>query len=65
MSKYSRIIFQLFFLLSFGQLLGQSSYTGTVFDETDQSPLIGVNLLLKGKAIGTTTDVDGTFEIIH
>ncbi|KAA2218469.1 carboxypeptidase-like regulatory domain-containing protein [Maribacter flavus] len=39
------------------------SYTvrGTVLDETDL-PLPGVNVILKGTSIGTTTDYDGKFE---
>lgn len=64
MIKHLRIIFQLFFLLSFGQLIAQStSYTGIVTDDSDQSPLIGVNIVVKGKNIGTTTDIDGKFEL--
>lgn len=34
---------------------------GTVLDETDL-PLPGVNVILKGTSIGTTTDYDGKFE---
>lgn len=39
------------------------SYTvkGTVLDETDL-PLPGVNVVLKGTSVGTTTDYDGKFE---
>ncbi|MDC6404828.1 MULTISPECIES: carboxypeptidase-like regulatory domain-containing protein [Maribacter] len=39
------------------------SYTvrGTVLDETNL-PLPGVNVILKGTSIGTTTDYDGKFE---
>tara|TARA_R110002051_G_scaffold66515_12_gene120515 strand:- start:3371 stop:4102 length:732 start_codon:yes stop_codon:yes gene_type:complete len=35
--------------------------TGTIVDETNE-PLPGVNVVLKGTAIGTQTDLDGKFE---
>lgn len=34
--------------------------TGTVVD-TDNLPLIGVNVVIKGTSTGTTTDLDGKF----
>lgn len=37
--------------------------TGTVKDVTDDSPLPGVNVLIKGTASGTVTDLDGKFSI--
>ncbi len=36
---------------------------GTVTDAADNSPLIGAGVQVKGSAQGTTTDVDGNFEI--
>ena len=35
---------------------------GTVIDETGE-PVIGANILVKGTATGTTTDLDGRFSI--
>ena len=37
--------------------------TGTVTDNWDDSPLIGVSVAVKGKPIGTMTDLDGCFEL--
>lgn len=34
---------------------------GTVTDASDGSPLVGVNVLVKGTYIGTTTDGGGEF----
>ncbi|MEO9893232.1 carboxypeptidase-like regulatory domain-containing protein [Aurantibacter sp.] len=39
----------------------EHTITGTVLDE-DNLPLPGVNVVLKGTAIGVTTDLDGKFE---
>lgn len=35
--------------------------TGSVYDATLNEPLPGVNVVVKGKAIGTSTDFDGNF----
>ena len=40
----------------------RSLLTGTVTDR-QQQPLVGVNILIKGTATGTTTDADGRFSI--
>jgi TonB-linked SusC/RagA family outer membrane protein len=37
--------------------------TGKVLDSKDSSPLPGVNVLIKGTGVGTTTDVSGNYEI--
>ncbi len=37
--------------------------TGKVTSAEDGSPLPGVNLLLKGTAIGTVTDANGTYNL--
>ena len=36
--------------------------SGTVVDEDSKIPLIGVNVVVKGKVLGTTTDFDGNFD---
>ncbi|MDH3648994.1 MAG: SusC/RagA family TonB-linked outer membrane protein [Saprospiraceae bacterium] len=40
----------------------QRTVTGSVIDE-DGDQLIGVNIVIQGTAIGTTTDIDGTYSI--
>lgn len=36
---------------------------GTVTDASDGSPLIGVNVLIKGTSLGTITDINGDFSL--
>ncbi|MEG9327944.1 TonB-linked outer membrane protein, SusC/RagA family [Salinimicrobium catena] len=45
--------------ISFAQ---ERTITGTVVDENDL-PLLGVNVLIKGTAVGTQTDFDGMYQI--
>ena len=37
--------------------------SGTVLSATDQEPLIGATVMVKGTAMGTATDIDGHFKI--
>jgi len=37
--------------------------TGTITSATDNLPVIGANVLIKGTTTGTATDIDGTFTI--
>lgn len=39
----------------------QSTVTGTVLSQSDQLPLPGVNVILKGSTLGTVTNEDGEF----
>jgi TonB-linked SusC/RagA family outer membrane protein len=41
----------------------QITVTGKVTDLSDGSPLIGVNVIIKGTTIGTVTDFDGNYTI--
>jgi outer membrane receptor protein involved in Fe transport len=41
----------------------QTQLSGTVVDEDSGIPLIGVNVVVKGKVLGTTTDFDGNFSL--
>lgn len=41
----------------------QKRITGTVKDFTDNMPLVGVTVLVKGTTQGTTTDIDGRYEL--
>src|SRR6056297_3042092 len=53
-----------FFFLTITAALAQESSTllGVVTDETG-TPLPGVNVVIEGKSIGTTTDFDGRYSI--
>jgi len=60
-------------VLSCTSLLGTSLYanensavatiTGTVTSESDNLPIIGANVMVKGTLTGTVTDLDGSFSI--
>lgn len=56
-----------FFLMAFlmtCQIMAQEVVVkGTVVDATDGSPLIGVNVLVRGSSVGTITDVEGKFSL--
>ncbi len=43
-------------------LSAQTTITGKVTDENDQ-PLIGVNIVIKGTLSGTSTDINGSYEL--
>ncbi|WGH76088.1 TonB-dependent receptor [Tenacibaculum tangerinum] len=49
------------FILLLGNYVYAQTVTGTVSDALE--PLPGVNILVKGKTVGTATDFDGKFEI--
>jgi len=56
----------LLFCLSIG-IIWQSNaqntrITGKIIDDETKVPLIGVNVVIKGKVLGTTTDFDGNFD---
>ncbi len=46
----------------YGMLLSQSTVSGKIMD-TDNQPLIGASVVVKGSNIGTITDVDGGFTL--
>lgn len=50
-------------LLCLAAATAQRTITGTVADDTGQ-PLIGANVIIKGTATGTVTDLDGTYSIM-
>lgn len=54
-------------LCSFGMASAQNSdvttVTGTVLDQSNGQPLIGVSVLVKGSTQGTMTDLNGTFKV--
>ncbi|MEH6681486.1 MAG: TonB-dependent receptor [Sediminicola sp.] len=52
-------------MLAWASSLAQTSLTvsGTVYDESGSAPLPGVNVVVEGKSIGTTTDFDGNYSL--
>lgn len=44
-------------------ILAQRTVTGTVIGATDNLPIAGVTVLVKGTSVGTTTGVDGKYSI--
>ncbi|MGB7393715.1 MAG: carboxypeptidase-like regulatory domain-containing protein, partial [Pricia sp.] len=54
------LLFSLLLVASFG--FSQTTVNGTVVDQNDQ-PVPGANIVIEGKAIGTTTDFDGNFTL--
>ncbi|QDH80714.1 TonB-dependent receptor [Echinicola soli] len=59
------LLFFALFQIGGGMVLAQetTSITGTVKDALTQESLIGVNILVKGKVVGTVTDLDGNFSL--
>lgn len=55
----------LFAVLSFtaSAALCQSQISGKVTDSATGEPIAGANILVKGKVVGTVTDVDGNFSL--
>lgn len=50
--------------LGWGAVFAQTtSITGTVTDADNKETLVGVNIIVKGKVIGTITDLDGNFSL--
>lgn len=50
-------------MVLFGSQAVAQTITGTVIDESSEEALPGVNIVLKGTTTGTSTDVDGNFEL--
>ena len=42
---------------------GQKTISGKVTDESDGSPIPGVNVVVKGTTTGTVTDIDGKYQL--
>ncbi|MCK5278602.1 MAG: carboxypeptidase-like regulatory domain-containing protein, partial [Cyclobacteriaceae bacterium] len=60
------IIFSLLLFISIASAIGQSqvSVKGNISEESSGQPLIGVNITIKDKLIGTISDVNGNFTLI-
>jgi len=58
------VVFMLVFVLSHHGLAAQNrQLKGTITDSDDNSPMIGVTILVIGTSVGTVTDLDGTYKI--
>ena len=53
----------LFFILQSGGILAQSVISGNIIDKETGEPLIGVNIKIKDKLVGTISDIDGKFTL--
>lgn len=66
-TNFYKTLYYLIIFLTFMAMdaLGQASTTvsGKVTKASTGEALIGVNILVKGKIIGTITDLDGTFKL--
>ena len=59
---YKKLLF-LFLILPLSAAFSQTSLRGTVLDAAANQPLPGVNVVVQGASIGTTTDFDGIFQL--
>ncbi|GGF26656.1 membrane protein [Echinicola rosea] len=57
------LFFTLFVIGISAALAQETTIKGTVKDATTAETLIGVNILVKGKVVGTVTDLDGNFSL--
>lgn len=58
---FGLLVFGLIFIWQ-GKALAQT-ISGTVIDATDEAPLPGVNILVKGTTIGTSSDTEGNYSL--
>ncbi|QMU63444.1 MAG: TonB-dependent receptor plug domain-containing protein [Flavobacteriaceae bacterium] len=58
-----KVWFFIFVLLSGSTMFAQTTITGTVKDAKTGETLLGVNIKVLGKAVGTTTGFDGNFTL--
>jgi len=58
-----KMLLPILLLAGSAQLLAQSVVSGTVKDGATQEGLAGVNIVVKGKVVGTITDTDGKYTL--
>lgn len=63
MKLFTQLLFFTVCLMGWGAVQAQTTYSGVVTEEGGE-PLIGVNIFNKRNASGTTTDFDGSFELV-
>ncbi len=59
--KYITFLFFMIYVCAFSQQ--NKTVTGSVVDETDGTPIPGVNIIVQGTARGVTSDFDGMYSI--
>jgi hypothetical protein len=60
---YSHFFCSIVFLLSTAFAYAQTNVSGKVTDAANQEPLAGVNIVVKGRVVGTITDANGNFSL--
>jgi TonB-dependent starch-binding outer membrane protein SusC len=63
MKQTLRCLWLALLLLGAQEALAQRTITGKVLSGEDNSPLPGVNVLIKGTTVGTATDADGIYKL--
>ena len=58
---YNKLLF-LLLMLPFS-VLAQSTLEGVVVDSKTKQPIPGVNVIVQGTKVGTSTDLDGKFKL--
>ncbi|WP_192349808.1 TonB-dependent receptor [Algoriphagus sp. Y33] len=61
--RISVFLLTLLVSLTAGKVVGQTRISGTVTDADTKETLVGVNILVKGKVIGTITDLSGKYAL--
>ena len=61
--KENSFLLLLFLMFSFTAFAQGSDVKGIITDASDNSPIPGVSVLVKGTAVGTSTDFDGKYTI--
>lgn len=64
-AKVRKTTFLLLLLFTFGSVVvyAQTSVSGTITDAESKETLVGVNILVKGKVIGTISDLKGNYSL--
>src|SRR6185436_3798737 len=61
--QVKKLLLVLLFICIACSVWAQRVITGKVTDARDNTPLVGVNITVKGSKTGTTTDQDGNYRI--
>lgn len=63
MKNFTNVCLILITMLSASSLFAQTKITGVIMDGEFNESLAGANVFVKGTQVGTTTDLDGKFEL--
>ncbi len=64
LTYFSLSMLFIFFFFQFASAQNNTEISGKVTDAESQEALVGVNIVVKNKVIGTITDTDGNFNLI-